>query len=564
MKGNVDADYSKRISDLESTIEKMNSKTYKTAQQRKVKQGEYADQMAELIGDTTTWVDKKLGIQYEVNTLRRNLRDIVRDANGKRDIAKADAIYEELQGKYNANEAILNRESNQIKKPYADMKLTKAEDAYVQMLGEFRHNPDTTITQEMVDEFYQKNKGKIDTAKVEKAIAMARQTYDTLLERVNEVLKEQGMKEIPYRQGYFPHFTDDKQGFLGKLFNWKVKNNEIPTDIAGLTEQFNPNRSWQSFNKQRKGDTTDYSFSKGLDTYVQGALDWIYHIEDIQKRRAFENHIRYVHSEKGIQEKIDAIRANQEYDADEMQEQIELVLKEAGNPLNNFVTDFRTGTNTLAGKKSSMDRGLEQKTNRKFYSVMTNVSNRVSANMVAGSVSSALTNFIPITQSWGEVSPVSSLRAMADTIKSTFRDDGTIDKSNFLTNRLRKSEALYKTGWDKVGEKVSFLMESIDSFTSQTVWRSKYLENISKGMSEMEAIQNADQFAESVIAGRSRGNMPTIFDSKSPVAKLFTAFQLEVNNQYGYMFKDMPQDMKNESALKLAKGYATMFMGADA
>jgi hypothetical protein len=557
----LDEEYQTRLSEMESEAE-TKRQSAKVANQRMVKHKEYAEQMENLIGDTTTWVDKKMGISYKVNTLRRNLRDIVRDAEGNRDIAKADAIYDELQGKYNHNEAMLHREANAIKSPYADLKITDAEDAYIQMLGELRHNPDTELTADAVNEFYEANKNKIDTDKVDKVIESARATYDTLLQRVNEVLREQGMKEIPYRQGYFPHFTDPKQSWLAKLLNWKVKDFDIPTDIAGLTEQFNPNRSWQAFNKQRKSDTTDYSFKKGLDTYVQGALDWVYHIEDIQKRRAFENHIRYVHSEKGIQERIDVIRKNTEYDADEMQEQIDLIYKEAGNPLNNFVTDFRAGTNTLANKKSSLDRGMEELVNRKVYSTMTNLSNRVSGNMVAGSFSSALTNFIPITQSWVEVSPVSSLRAMGDTIKSAVRDDGTIDKSDFLTNRLRQSESLYQTNWDKVSDKVGFLMEAIDSFTSQTVWRSKYLENISNGMGESEAIKNADQFAENVIAGRSRGNMPTIFDSKNPLIKTLTAFQLEVNNQYQYLLKDAPQDIKDKSAGKLIKGYATAFLGA--
>lgn len=561
-RSNVDADYAKRISDLAERINKMNSPVYKRAEQRMAKHEEYTTQMENLVGDTSTWVDKKLGISYKTNTLRRNLRDIVRDANGNRDIAKADAIYEELQGKYNHNEALLNKEATRIKQPYAEMEITKAEDAYIQMLGELRHNPETTLTEDAVLDYYNKHKKDIDKAKVDKAIAAARETYDSLLNRVNAVLKEQGMKEIPYRKGYFPHFTDPKQGFLAKLFNWKTKDFDIPTDIAGLTEQFNPNRSWQSFNKERKSDTTDYSFTKGMDTYVQGALDWIYHIEDIQKRRAFENHIRFVHSDEGIKERINKIRKNEEYDADEMQEQIDLVYKEARNPLNNFVTDLRAGTNTLAGKKSSLDRGMEEMVNRKAYSTMTNLSNRVTGNMVVGSVSSALTNFIPITQSWAEVSPLKSLRAMGDTIRSTLRDDGTIAKSDFLTNRLRKADNLYKTGWDKVADKATFLMEGIDSFTSQVVWRSKYLDNISHGMSENAAIKNADQFADSVIAGRSRGNMPTIFDSKNPLIKTLTAFQLEVNNQYGYMFKDVPQDVKDKSVARLVTGYAAMFFGA--
>lgn len=566
----LDEDYENRLLDLDedyaNQVKKLDEeaatkrKNATVAGQRKAKQQEYSEQMENLVGDTSTWKDKKLGISYKTETLRRNLRDVVLDANGEQDIAKADAIYDELQGKYNTHEAILNRESNQIKQPYADMKITKAEDVYIQMLGEFRHNPDTTLTAEAVEEFYEKNKKHIDKDKVDKAIDMARQTYDELLIRVNEVLREQGMKEIPYRKGYFPHFTEDKQSFLAKLFNWKTHNDDIPTDIAGLTENFNPNRSWQSFNKERKSDTTDYSFAKGMDTYVHGALDWIYHIEDIQKRRAFENHLRYIHSEKGVQERIDAIRNNTEYDADEMQDQIDLVYANAGNPLNNFVTDLRAGTNRLANKKSSMDRGVEEATNRKLYSVMTNISNRVSANMVGGSISSALTNFIPITQSWGQVSPVSSLRAMRETIKSAFRDDGTVDKSDFLTNRLRASENLFKSGWDKVSDVVGIMFDAIDSFTAQTVWRSKYLENISNGMSENEAIKNADQFAENVIAGRSRGNQPTIFESKNPFIKTLTAFQLEVNNQYRYLFKDMPQDVENK--VKLVWGWTKVFLGA--
>lgn len=560
MQAQNDANFEKRISDLNARLEKMSKPTYKTAMQRKKKQAEYTSLMENLVGDTSTWRDKKLGISYKVNTLRRNLRDVVRDANGKPDIAKADAIDDELEGNYNRNEADLKREDNRIKSPIAELELTKAEYVYSHMLGEFRHNPDSTLTEATVKEYYEKHKRKIDTKKVDKAIDETRKIFDDLFERVNERLREQGMKEIPYRKGYFPHFTNPKQGFLGKLFNWKKVDHEIPTSIAGITETFNPERSWQSFSKERKSDITDYDLAKALDTYVHGALDWIYHIEDIQKRRALENHIRYIHSDEGVKARINEIRNNEELDADEMQDQIDLVYAEAKNPLNNFVTDLRAGTNTLAAKKSSMDRALEEKTNRQIYSAMTNLNNRISANMVVGSISSAFTNFIPIVQSWTQVSPVYSLRAMGNTIRSTARDDGMIAKSTFLTNRLIEEEKLYQSGWDKASNKAAFLMNAIDSFSSQTVWRSKYLQNISEGMSEVEAIKNADQFAENVIAGRSRGNMPTVFDAKNPLTKIFTAFQLEVNNQYQYMFKDAPQDSKNKA--RLVKGYATMFLGS--
>jgi hypothetical protein len=81
-------------------------------------------------------------------------------------------------------------------------------------------------------------------------------------------------------------------------------------------------------------------------------------------------------------------------------------------------------------------------------------------------------------------------------------------------------------------------------------------------MSENAAIKNADEYAAGLMADRSRGNMPTLFEAKNPAAKLVTAFQLEVANQYAYMLKDMPQNMKEETTGKLVKGYLSMFIGA--
>ena len=557
-----DERFSEKLKRHDKSLERVEDGTYATAIQRKSKQAELMEWAKDLLGDTSMWKDKKFGISYKVNTLHRNLRDIVRDKNGKADYKKADEIYDATAGTYNHNEALLNRESARIKKQFADMKINRVESEYIQMLGEFRHNPETTLEEQDVMNFYEKNHKKIDERKVEAAIELARKTYDDLFERVNAVLKEQGMKEIPYRKGYFPHFVEEKQGVLAKFFNWKADNNRIPDDVIGITETFKPSRSWQSFNKQREGDTTDYDFLKGLDRYIQGSLDWIYHIEDIQKRRAIENYIRYTHSEKGVQERIDEIEQSDVYNADEAEAQRNLVFAEAENSIGNFLNDFRTQTNTLAGKKSTLDRDIEELANRQVYSTMKNISGRVTANMVAGSVSSALTNFIPITQSWMQVSPKSTLVAMAETMRNVVKDDGTIEKSDFLTNRLRSSEKLDKKTWDKIIDKAGIMMEVVDNFSAQTIWRSKYNENIQKGMSEVEAIKNADEFSENVMAGRSRGNAPTLFDAKNPVAKIFTAFQLEVNNQYGYMFKDAPRDLKNEGIGKLVKGYATMFIGA--
>ena len=559
LQADSNANYSKRISDLEKRVEKLHSQEYSRAEHRRDKQEGYAKMWEEMIGDTSTWKDMALGLQYKTKTLRRILRKVVKDANGNADFKKADRIYDELETKYDHNEALLKKESQKLKDVFQKLKLNHTEDTYAQMLGELRHNPDTSLSEEIVKEYYNKNKGKIDTKKVDKAIAESRKLYDDLIERVNKVLKEQGFKEIPYRQGYFPHFTNPKQNWLQKALNWKPVDNEIPTSIAGLTETFKPQRSWQKFDKQRHGDTTDYSLYQGLDTYIHGALDWIYHIEDLQKRRALENYLRYTHSDEGIQARIEEIK-NSDMDADEAQQMIDAVLKEGKNPLGGLVRELMNRTNTLANKKAAADRAMEDDMNRKIYSTMTNLNNRINANMVVGSFSSALTNFIPMVQSWHQVSPYYTVRGLGDFVRSTVHDDGTVAKSDFLTNRLVQEEKLYQTGWDKVTDKAAIMMNVFDNITAQTVWRSKYLQNLHEGMSESDAIKDADQFAKNVMAGRSRGNQPTIFDAKNPVTKLFTAFQLEVANQYGYMFEDVPQDTKSD--LRLAKGYATAFLGA--
>lgn len=560
LKANSDADYSKRIADIEKRVEKLHSEDYQRAEVRRTRQAERMEFWGDLIGDTTSWKDFALGITYKTKTLRRILRKVVRDPLGNPDIELADTIYDELETKYDHNEAKLKVESGKLKEVFKQLDLNRYEDQYAQMLGELRHNPDTELSDDVVSAFLEKHKNRIDEDKVNTAISEARKLYDDLIVRVNAVLRENGIKEIPYRQGYFPHFRNPKQNWLQKLLNWKPIDTEIPTSIAGLTQDFKPVKSWQSFAQRRKGDKTDYSLYQGLDSYIHGALDWIYHVDDIQNRRALENYIREIHSDEGIESRIQAIRNDDSLDADEVYDAINAVLDEAGNPLPGLVRELMNRTNTLANKKSSMDREMEDMFNRKAYSTLTNLNNRINANMVVGSLSSALTNFIPMVQSWHQVSPVYTVRGLRDMVRSAIKDDGMITRSDFLTNRLIEEEKLYKTGWDKASDKGAILMNVIDNITSQTVWRSKYLQNLGEGMSESAAIKDADQFSKNLIAGRSRGNMPSIFDAKNPVTKLFTAFQLEVANQYGFMFEDTPEDSKNK--LRLVKGYATAFLGA--
>jgi hypothetical protein len=79
---------------------------------------------------------------------------------------------------------------------------------------------------------------------------------------------------------------------------------------------------------------------------------------------------------------------------------------------------------------------------------------------------------------------------------------------------------------------------------------------------EAEALEYANDMAARVMADRSKGATPTAFNAQNPVAKLFTMFQIEVNNQYSYMFKDVPAEESKKGLANLAWAFVKMFLGA--
>ena len=532
----------------------INSISISPKQIRKEKIEEYRDEAMTFIHNSSNWIDKKIGLSYKVNTMKRNFYDVM----GKHDGERLYKNYIEPIFQHNAQ---MQKDIESYNKRVEKLNLNEKESIAVQMFGEYKYNPDTLVTGPEIDEFITNN--KLDYSKIKNAAKEFRNIYDELIVKENEILKSQGFKEKEYRKGYFPHFVEEHATtLLGKGLEktgWKFNNDSVPTDIAGITDTFKPGKVWNRSAQQRKGRYTDFNVLKGYDNYIRTAMETIYFTEDIQKLRALENEIRYEHSKKGVQTQIDELLSDTSIDPEERQEKIEKIYAKYTTPLNNLVTEIRDYTNGIANKKSVLDRTMEKALNRKVYSVMQNITNRLSANMVGLNLSSAITNFIPITQAMGEVKNKYLLKGLTEAIKNQNIGDSFENKSVFLTSRLNEADRLYKTKLDKVSEKMNFMFDGIDSITANTIVRAKYYENIeSKNMTEFEAIRNADEFARDLMAGRSKGEMPTIFNAKNPLIKIFTSFQLEVANQYNYMLKDLPRDLKDE-ALKIATTQDTAF-----
>lgn len=521
----------------------------------------------ELISNTDTWKDKASGFQYQRETMERNIRDIVPDKKEAKAITDTyftpvhEHEAESTKLKNNMRDRIkkLNlQDKNVYKVAYeSENKLPSvkkvSERALVQLLGEGK------IKADMI-----KSSGA-DVNKIENAVKEYRTIYNELIKKSNDVLIENGYSPVEYRKDYFPHFTEDNPDNLlskvGRLVGLDVNTQELPTDIAGLTHTFKPGKKWVGNFLQRTGETTDYDAVKGFDRYIEGVADVIYHTEDIQKLRALEDSLRYKHSSDGIKGEIDKIREDESISDEDKANRIEEIYQIDKSKLPHFVTELRNYTDNLAGKKSIQDRNMEHRLGRGMYEIAKAMENRVASNMVAINPGSWITNFIPLTQGLGGVKTTNLLNGMKDAIKSYSKDDGLADKSTFLINR-RGSEALVKTNIEKASRTLASPMQIIDNFTSESLVRARYYENMRNGMPEVEAMKDADKWVAGVMGDRSKGSVPTIFNEKNPITKTLTMFQLEVNNQLSYYFKDVPDELKEKGVAALAMAFTKMFIGS--
>ena len=538
------------------------------------------------IENSDRWKDKRIGGLYERETQERNIRDIT---GNEQDAERIIAGY--IQPVHE-NEAKRTRYINDMNKRMLALELNKWESKATQLIGEaadykerlaeiekrgMDRGKEAKLIQKGLDlvgteyaKLVEKHGDKIDRAKCEAALPTVRGIYDQVFQDMNDALVRNGYPKVEYRKNYFPHFIgreyDSEGQKVAKAFGFNLTNMELPTDIAGLTSAFRPGKTWFANALERMGVKTEFDLYGGFDGYIRGATDIIFHTDDIQRLRALDNAIRYKYSDDGRKARMQELMENEDITPEERAEQINaLYTDEKGNSmkthLSGYVSNLTEYTNLLANKKSLQDRAAEKRWGRTIYSLANWFQNRYSANAIAGNIGVALSNFIPITQATSEVGSVTLLNAMRDTVKAFARDDGFYEQSAFLTNR-RGADTLSKDWIAKASDTLSIPFEGVDRFASETLVRAKFAQNMKAGMSYEAAMENADAWAAGLMADRSKGALPTIFGSKSPLAKAFTMFQVEGNNQLSYMFKDVPRDMKKKGITAIVGALLKMFLAA--
>lgn len=504
-----------RVAEAQKAYE-ANEKIIKEAGKRRVRNS--AELVDELLKTSDKWKDKG-NFSYRRETAQRNMEDIAPTLREGR--ALSQALFEPI-GRHAAE---MTRWMQGWTKRIADLKLTKEESALVQRMGEYRLSAD-----ELKNGVTLSDGKPVDTKKINNAIETFRQFYDEALDMANDALIANGYEAVPKRQNYFPHIGEEVTGYDYFVKNiLKGEEMALPTSINGITEWFSPGKPWFANFKERQGKATAYDAVRGFEQYLKGVSNVIFLTDDIQRLRTFESALREKYGMPA---------------ADESQ----LDSKTYKGHLSGLASWLHEYTNLLAGKTAKIDRSVEDWFGRRGLTFAKWLKSRFGANAVGANLSTAFSNFIPLTQGIATMNTVDLLSGMKDAAKSMIRNDGFAERSDFLTRRFGDVQKIATTNWQKVknaaGSAINFPFEKVDQFVAESLVRGKYREELAKGLDADSAMAAADEYAMKTMADRSVGQMPVLFQSKT--LGFLTQFQLEVNNQISNTIKDIPRQYMPE------------------
>lgn len=583
--------YNKKIDLLSNELNKENLEAETSEYMKRDLRDLLANEIVPLLVNTENWKDKKIGFLYAREIAERNIEDIVGDREEAEKINKlifepvhqnqaervryVNDIYKRIndlkidtETTYDYTEIVTKEELQILKSRGID--ISKIERTREHQLNEFDFA--MLFVENKITENELRKKG-LNINRIETIAHTWQAIADEMFDRVNEVLVQHGYTPIDKRSNYVPHSVENKPDTavakLMAVFGIDITDNELPTDIAGLTDTFKPGKTWNRNLLERHTEMTDLDFLPIIEKYIYNMSDVIFTTSDIQRVREFSRQIRYKYAPEHIVSMLEDIENNIELTEDEKQDRKDKIYKSYYNPLSNLVTWLDDYANTLANKKSFSDRAIERMAGRRVYKIVSNIENKISKNMIVGNLSVALTNFAPVIQLFTNTKISNVMNAYFETMTSTLGElqgikdtsyvKSVITNADFYVNRHNLEEIKKaKSKLQKIEEVASKPIEGIDKFTTEVVMRARYSENLESGLTEEEAINRANQESARIMADRSKGALPTLFNSKNPLVKMLTMFQVEVNNT----LSNYTKDMRNMSKEKMIEGYTKLIVGS--
>ena len=434
----------------------------------------------------------------------------------------------------------------------------------------------------------------IDKVKCENAMKEYRGKFDLYFEAINDFLVAHGMQPIGKIKGYTPHIPiaerfNSVQKALDDL--WKalgIKDETVtrlPAEIAGRTETFRPQKRWNPFFLERKGDKTAYDIEEAFQNYVQYLGDILFHTDDIQKIRAAESYLRKglrgsfvttlekaldMSRSGNVEEKVEYLQEMgrigndmREYSNAELAEAFDKLIEEMlGEAQNNtrysdLVVWLKNYGDILAGKQFGGDRGTEYMGGREWLNIGNKLVGAFAKANVAGNLSSVLNQSAQLAMLQATRSQRAILKATQEFCTGKL---GEFRKEiDFLTGKMG-IDYLVQSGTDKFISGMFAPAEFMDSMLSTIATRAAYWDAIRNGKNHEEAMRFADWYGRALMGDRTKGAKPLAFHAKNPFLRMANIFQIEPLNTVEFVMKDMPLEIQREAEKNGKKSAARMLL----
>lgn len=426
---------------------------------------------------------------------------------------------------------------------------------------------------------------EIDNQRVAAATQVLRERYASYYDAINDFLAAHGYKPIGFIKGYAPHLQPEAQRKgLQKLLDGLGLGDQVtrlPGNIAGLTQQFRPNKRWDPFFLTRQGDKTKLDAIEGFEVYVDYLSDIFYHMDDTIRTRRMSNYFRRAAAADDIHAQIsqaedmwrattaeqaaflqqagalpDGAALSKASTGKALQDYISKMYESLGETgmYSDFVNWLEDYANQLTAKQYVGDRGFETVFGRESLNLANKITNVFQRSQVAGNISSVLNQGAQsaiIVQACG---PRNTMQALYDIANGKLQRDNFVDRSDFLTGKAGINRLIV----DPTEKALHLLFtpaEAADTFVSTVATRAAYIQAVRDGMSDAEAMRAADLKAEQIMGSRMKGSRPQAFRSKNPVIRRVNMFQLEALNTFEYYEQDLIlQGFRDIGELKDKKG----------
>lgn len=389
------------------------------------------------------------------------------------------------------------------------------------------------ITKSELDEKY----GQEYANKIVEADNWFRGQYDTLLDEMNDTLVKYGYEPVPKRKDYYTHFQDES---LWKNFGLRMKEirdwssptlqdamtergrGSVSNKMAGQTEYLEPNKRWNPFALKREGAKYTADAFQSFERYLNPTLNNIYMTPSITRARVVA---------KAIAQEADVAKVD----------------------ANKTIIQMREWANNLAGKSNRIgDRFLaDTMWGPKVLQSLQFAQRRAGANTIVGNLATAALQPVVLSQTAGKFGYKNFLLGALQEMSTAHAKDAPIRKSAFMKRRYADLQKVTANVVERGAEIANAPLKMIEETSARITWNTAHNEALAKGITGDSAIRYADVQTEKTLAGRSIGERPELFNSKTMGPA--SMYQLEVNNYWQQIGKEMT---KKQVAKTLVAAYA--------